>query len=716
MRSLTSVELISDSVKPLLRTMNANQEKVFYHIRNWCLESAQGKNPEPFYIHLTGGAGTGKSHLIKCLYYEANKILRNREKPNETTVLLTAPTGTAAFGVGGYTIASALKIPRKLSRNYEHLAQKTLETLQNQLGGLKILIIDECSMVGRKLLSYIHGRLKQIKKFPATDRNAWFGRACILAVGDFYQLPPVKATSLCIPDSSEGVDLWYDFFKIVRLEEIMRQKDDVSFAEMLNRLRVKKKTDELSEEDHAALSSRANLPDIPDKALHIFAKNKDVKLHNFQMFEKYCRNPRIVQAQDYIKQPQNGRYKKSEHTRTGANEDLEDALHIDEGARVMMTRNVETSDGLVNGAFGTVAAIENHKDQDEVNHVYVKFDSERVGKNQKPHNVPHVHKDAVAIDRYEDQMAQVATVKRRQFPLKLAYACTSHKVQGFSLKQCVFDMTGIFMYGQSYVALSRVTSRDGLYLKNYDPSLIYCDERITKYLNNMEELEVVHSLNHETHPNTLTLVHHNVQGLKSKLLDIRSNRNILTNDIIMATETWLTDTIADTDVAIENYTMYRRDRANNDGRGGVVLYMHKNLKGTELQIPITSIIEYVAVLISKEGFQDCLCVAMYRPPSQKNSQEFDTSLRELLQYIDSHCTECKNVIVAGDFNENLLSEASKPIMTAFDEFKYQQKVSDATTRYGSLLDAVYVRTNKEITASVLPTYYSDHEAIAMKLV
>lgn len=62
-RSLCSVELLGESIRPLLRTMNEGQKKVFYFLRGWCLEKMQGKGPQPFFIHVTGGAGTGKSHL-----------------------------------------------------------------------------------------------------------------------------------------------------------------------------------------------------------------------------------------------------------------------------------------------------------------------------------------------------------------------------------------------------------------------------------------------------------------------------------------------------------------------------------------------------------------------------------------------------------------------------------------------------------------------------
>ena len=219
-RTLISVEWLGDSMKPLLRSMNQKQKEVYFFVRDWCLKMSQNQKPEPFFLHVTGGAGTGKSHLIKCIYYEASKILKNLENPEEVKVLLTAPTGTAAFNIGGFTVHSALKIPRTATFMYQPLGNDGLNTLRSQLAGLQILIVDEISMVDLKVLAHIHGRLKQIKQIRTTDRSSLFGGVCILAVGDFYQLPPVKAKSVCLPNMQLGSDMWNDNFEIVKLEEI----------------------------------------------------------------------------------------------------------------------------------------------------------------------------------------------------------------------------------------------------------------------------------------------------------------------------------------------------------------------------------------------------------------------------------------------------------------------------------------------------------------
>lgn len=108
---------------------------------------------------------------------------------------------------------------------YEPLREQSLSPIRAELGNLQILIIDEVSMVYKKLLYYIHERLVQIKgsKQP-------FGGVSVIAVGDFYQLPPVKQRHderLYIENSSYPEDFWNEYFKLVQLDEIMRQKEDV---------------------------------------------------------------------------------------------------------------------------------------------------------------------------------------------------------------------------------------------------------------------------------------------------------------------------------------------------------------------------------------------------------------------------------------------------------------------------------------------------------
>ncbi len=86
-------------------------------------------------------------------------------------------------------------------------------------------------MVDQKMLCYIHGRLRQVKQ---TRSQCAFGNVSVVAVGDFYQLPPVKGKSL--HHNALESSLWHDNFKKVELNEIMRQKDDFKFTEVLNKL------------------------------------------------------------------------------------------------------------------------------------------------------------------------------------------------------------------------------------------------------------------------------------------------------------------------------------------------------------------------------------------------------------------------------------------------------------------------------------------------
>jgi hypothetical protein len=708
--SLSSVELMSESTRPLLRTMNDKQLEVFYYIRDWCLKSAQGTNPEAFFLHVNGGAGTGKSHLIKCVYYEATKLLRKENAPTDTTVLLTAPTGTAAFGIGGFTIHSALKIGKS---NYDSLSNETLSTLQSKLGNLKILIIDEISMVNRKVFSCIHNRLKQLKHKKTTDRNAWFGDVCILAVGDFFQLSPVRADPLCFRNSEDGVDLWNDLFQIVTLEEIMRQKDDAPFANMMNRMRVKRKSDKFDDDDKMVLQGRNDLQNIPETALHVFATNALCSTYNTEMLLKHCENPRLLSAEDYVKDPYSSRMKKCAHPKKGKPDDLLDVLHIDIGARVMMTRNVDVADGLVNGAFGHAVAIDQVNLASPATAIFIRFDSDKAGKKQrqKQQGDADLPNNATAVKPYEEPLNSHKHSKRRQFPLKLAWACTIHKTQGMTANQCVFDMKGVFESGQSYVALSRVTSLQGLFLTNFKESLIYCNEKVETSLENMQKLESEQYQMTNTSTQALTVVYHNVQGLRSKLLDIEQNKHVQAN-VIMVSETWLTEMITDDAIKLGNYDVYRHDREDNNGRGGVLAYSDHHVVVKNLDIIVPGL-ENICLIIQKGKLIPCLCIGIYKSPSQP-MQQFLDAFRELLETIDN-MQHNSNVLIAGDFNENLLSDNPKPIKQLLQNYQYQQQVTQPTTRYGSLLDAVYVRSQLTVNTHVLPTYYSDHDALRINI-
>ncbi len=115
----------------------------------------------------------------------------------------------------------------------------------------------------------------------------------------FYQLPPVKGKSLhyYVVESS----LWHENFKKVELNETMRERDEVKFTEVLNKLRVKTKQDKLTDEETAKLKG-CETGQNTDDAVHIYPRNKQVDKYNLQRMQKKCADSVYIEAKDYEKE------------------------------------------------------------------------------------------------------------------------------------------------------------------------------------------------------------------------------------------------------------------------------------------------------------------------------------------------------------------------------------------------------------------------------
>ena len=193
----------------------------------------QGKPIEPYHVFLSGPGGVGKSHVISLIHSDTLKLLRlsGAIEPDDVIVLLTAPTGAAAFIISDLTLHSALLLGRGKYGKFQPLSHDRLNSLRSKLSHLALLIIDEISMVGANMLLEIHKRLQQIK---AVLPDVAFGGISILVVGDLYQLPPVCQAPIfsTVSDSYASLyrsgSLWMDEFKMIELDEIMimRQKGD----------------------------------------------------------------------------------------------------------------------------------------------------------------------------------------------------------------------------------------------------------------------------------------------------------------------------------------------------------------------------------------------------------------------------------------------------------------------------------------------------------
>ncbi|XP_067660106.1 uncharacterized protein, partial [Haliotis asinina] len=423
----------------ILQSLNSEQSAIFYMVRQWALEKRNSLEPKPFHLCVHGPGGTGKSLLIKAIHYECNRLLAKcRDNPDDISVLLCAPTGVAAFNIDAQTIHSAFSIGIDAYWPYIPLSEEKINTLRRKYQSVQLLIIDEISMVDHKLLSYIHGRLKQIKQTP---NDVPFGNVSILAVGDFYQLPPVKGRPLFA--ENVGVDYWNQIFVKAELTQIMRQRN-LMFAEMLNRLRVHDRDTPLQPEDIDTLKGRETGSDMD--CVHIFPRNKQVDEFNEKMLIAKCSNVITIEAEDVLKQRQTN----VKLRRMCGSFALPQKIKMGIGARVMLTRNIDTSDGLVNGVFGTVSHLLMRENERKPMKIFIEFDNCKVGAElrKKTHFPVDVSVNSTPVEVQEETARNGAGV-RRQFPLKLAWACTVHKTQGLTFDQISVSFDGIKTPGQA---------------------------------------------------------------------------------------------------------------------------------------------------------------------------------------------------------------------------------------------------------------------------
>jgi ATP-dependent exoDNAse (exonuclease V) alpha subunit len=434
----------------------------------WCRNTIKNLNSlKP------GGGAAGKSHLIKTIYHTAVKTFRHPPiNPELPTLLLMAPTGVAAINIGGTTINTALAIPKQTGDNLPAMLDQKKTQLRRSLTDLKLTIIDEISMVGNTTLLHIHQKLKQIF---GTASSLLFGGISIIAVGDLCQLPPIRKRFVFDSYKNQLFNLMHPWnvLKMLELTQIMRQKHDQLFIQLLNRVRIGTQT----EDDIRVMESRSITPDdpnYPSDALHIWAENTPVDDHNKKKLEEIPGFMYILKAKD--KYPPNvqkqdiDRVLARGRSETGG---LDYEICVKEGARVMLTTNICIPDRLINGQMGTVVRVHTNQTTHTPTVLYIKFDDPNAGKEliksqgmpfaRQNHLVPI--KPVLTKVKVRPGKSSSPEIQRVQFPVTLAWACTIHKVQGLTLHKVVFSTQLIkqraFNYGQIYVALSRATSLAG---------------------------------------------------------------------------------------------------------------------------------------------------------------------------------------------------------------------------------------------------------------
>ena len=215
-----------------------------------------------------------------------------------------APTGKAAFLAGGATIHSVLHVPANQALTFHRLDHESLNTLRTHIGHVKLWLIDEISMVGHQLFSFIDQRLQEVN-----NTNQPFGGASVITFGDFFQLTPVmdgfifhdfsRTTSTVEDYNPLALNLWTEHFIMFELTQIMRQQNCIPFAELLNRLCEGTHTaaDIQTLESHII---SADATDYPISAQHLFRTNAKVDEFNSCIFHTCTLQKLVVTSVDSV--------------------------------------------------------------------------------------------------------------------------------------------------------------------------------------------------------------------------------------------------------------------------------------------------------------------------------------------------------------------------------------------------------------------------------
>jgi len=431
----------------------------------------QGKH-----IIVSGKAGSGKSHLLQRFVRTASS--------KHIRYALCAPTGIAAFNIGGETLHRRLGLglaaddPVTL---FDQISKKksNYRKTWNFLLKTDLLIIDEVSMVHPELFIKLDFLFKKARRSIKS-----FGGIMLLMVGDFTQLGPIIGR-----DDTSGrhsvldTDCWQSMtIARVALMRSFRQQES-EFLTMLNEVRmgcVSPRSLELLQQRVGAKVGVSSTDGSSLVPIDIFPYNANVDAHNANMMAQLVSkgvevstfSPSLCVAPSDDDQPMDKDEERQAREMISKERLAQLAqqfpfftVTLAKGAQVMMRNNKLIDEGIYNGTMGTVTSV-------TPNMVYVRFVV-----NEAYLDEPH------GIERAEFSVRVGKTVQivMNQFPLTLAWASTIHKVQGLTLSSVSIDASNCFEAGQFYVAISRVRKLEDLSLIAFNPRSLLSDERAVEF-------------------------------------------------------------------------------------------------------------------------------------------------------------------------------------------------------------------------------------------
>ena len=370
-------------------------------------------------VFISGVGGCGKTHLLKQLY--ATLCLTHR-------CLLTSTTGISAYNLGGVTVHSWCKIiiPKDIDDTQRWL-DRLVATLMKRRDtarkyrDLQLLFLDEVSMLGANFMDVLNYVCKKIR-----NNSKPFGGIQLVVSGDMLQLAPVQDGFPFESEAWETLNLKY--FRLVKAWRFDNQR----WVDLLSRARV----GALIEEDKQLLQSRVGAPPTGGiTPIFLASTNKVVDGLNRVELDKIGLDAVIFRSTD------------SPTPSTEVSFMADPTLTLKIGSQVMLLANLDIAAGLTNGSRGVVL--------DFAYPHLVKVRFEEGIKDIEPFSFQVEHKEKIYT--------------RLALPLKLAFATSIHKSQSLTLSSVEMDIgKDVFCDGQSYVALSRCKSLEGLFIRSLD--------------------------------------------------------------------------------------------------------------------------------------------------------------------------------------------------------------------------------------------------------
>lgn len=423
-------------------------------------------------LFLTGKAGTGKSTFMRHI---AATIKKKH--------IILAPTGIAAINAGGSTLHSFFKLPFHplLPNDKRYSTRNIRDTLKYNgeknklLREVELIIIDEISMVRADIIDFID---KVLRIYNRNMREP-FGGKQLLLVGDIYQLEPVikeEERQLLRPFYPSNFFFDAQVFRemqliAVELKKVYRQRD-AQFIALLDHIR----TSHVSDSDLRLLNAQVNA-EIGTEAgrlsITLSGRRDTVDYINEKQLNTLPDQPTIFYG-----------HIEGEFPESSLPTPME--LEVKTGAQVLFIKN-DKERRWVNGTLGTIIGFGDEED----GIIYVRTEDGRDFDVQREiwSNVRYT------FNEKEQKIEEEEIGSYQQFPLRLAWAITVHKSQGLTFNNVKIDFTGgVFAGGQTYVALSRCTSLQGISLQEpIRRENIFVRTEVTNFARNYNNLNIINT-------------------------------------------------------------------------------------------------------------------------------------------------------------------------------------------------------------------------------